>query len=320
MAENLARIVIMGIGGGGNNCIKRMIDCGLKGIEFYAVNTDLQQLMRMQNCQTIQIGEKITRGLGAGGDPEIGRRAVTESRDEIGKVLEGADIALITTGLGGGTGTGATPEIAAISKNLDVLTISVVTLPFKFEGRKRKEQAIEGLKKVLEHADSIIVISNELLLKNSDANTGFLEAFAMADDVAKDAVQAITDLLTQTGLVAGLIHVDLEDIKTILKDAGPTLIGIGYGQGENRALDAAKQALHSPLLEIGNIKGAKRILVNITGNENLTLYETEKAASYITNEADPDANIIFGSTIIPEWDEKIKITVLIGGLQSDLTY
>jgi len=313
MLKDLAKIIVIGVGGGGCNALARMIQSQMDGVEFIAINTDLQQLLRMQNCQTLQIGEKITGGLGAGGIPEIGRKSALESRDKIASILSGADIVFITTGLGGGTGTGAAPEIAAISKGLGILTVPVVTIPFKFEGKKRRQQADDGLKSISEHSDSIIVISNQLLLDTTNENIGLYEAFSLVDDVAKDAVLAITSLIVQTGI----INVDLEDIKSILKSAGCALIGIGFGIGENRALDAARQSITSPLLEVRNIKGASRMLVNIAGADNLTLYEVEKAASYITNEADTDAIIIFGTSIVPELNDKIKITTLISGLKAN---
>ncbi|HPN29849.1 MAG TPA: cell division protein FtsZ [bacterium] len=313
MIKDFAKIVVIGVGGGGCNALSHMIKAQNEGIDYVAVNTDLQQLKRIKGCQVLQIGEKLTNGLGAGGIPEMGRKSAIESRDQIAAVLTGADIAIITACLGGGTGTGAAPEIAAISKSLGILTIPVVTIPFKFEGKKRKIQAEEGLKKVTENADSIIIISNERLLENTDQNVGLYEAFAMVDDVAKDAVLAITTLIIQTGV----INVDLEDIKSILKNAGCAMIGIGYGLGENRALDAAKQSITSPLLEVNSIKGASRMLVNIAGGEELTLYEVEKAATFITNEADNDAIIIFGTTIIPDLKDKIKITTLIAGLRNE---
>ncbi|MBP7651965.1 cell division protein FtsZ [Candidatus Dependentiae bacterium] len=312
MIKDFAKIVVIGVGGGGCNALSHMVKSQTEGIEYIAVNTDLQQLKRLKNCQTLQIGEKLTNGLGAGGIPEIGRKSAIESRDKITALVSGADIVIITACLGGGTGTGAAPEIAAISKSLGILTIPVVTIPFKFEGKKRRLQADEGLKKISENTDSIIIISNERLLENTDQNVGLYEAFAMADDVAKDAVLAITTLIVQTGV----INVDLEDIKSILKNAGCAMIGIGFGIGEHRAIDAAKQSITSPLLEVSSIKGASRMLVNIAGGEELTLYEVEKAATYITNEADNDAIIIFGTTIIPDLKDKIKITTLIAGLKN----
>lgn len=305
----LAVIKVVGVGGGGTNAINRMIESGLKGVEFIAINTDAQQLAMSQADVKIHIGEKVTRGLGAGSNPEIGAQAAEESRDKIREVLQGADMVFITAGKGGGTGTGAAPIIAEIAKEeIGALTVGVVTRPFSFEGKRRAVQAEEGIRKLKEKVDTLIVIPNDNLLAVADKKTSILEAFKMADDVLRQGVQGITDLIT----VPGLINLDFADVKAIMKDAGSALMGIGVASGDNRAVQAAELAITSPLLE-ESIEGAKGILLNISGGPDLGIYEVHEAAEIISKAADPEANIIFGAVIDENLGDQVKVTVIAAG-------
>ncbi len=305
----LAVIKVVGVGGGGTNAINRMIESGLKGVEFIAVNTDAQQLAMSEADYKVHIGEKLTRGLGAGSNPEIGAQAAEESRDKIREVLQGADMVFITAGKGGGTGTGAAPVIAEIAKEeIGALTVGVVTRPFSFEGKRRAVQAEEGIKKLKSKVDTLIVIPNDNLLAVADKKTSILEAFKLADDVLRQGVQGITDLIT----VPGLINLDFADVKAIMKDAGSALMGIGVASGDNRAVQAAELAITSPLLE-ESIEGAKGILLNISGGPDLGLYEVNEAAEIIAKAADQDANIIFGAVIDESLGDQVKVTVIAAG-------
>ncbi|HEX2952794.1 MAG TPA: cell division protein FtsZ, partial [Bacillota bacterium] len=312
--QQFASIKVIGVGGGGTNAVNRMIESGLKGVEFIAINTDGQALLRSNADIRLRIGEKLTKGLGAGANPEIGKAAAEESRDEIKAVLDGADMIFITAGMGGGTGTGAAPMIAEISREVGALTVGVVTKPFMFEGRIRSAQAEEGVIALKERVDTMITIPNERLLQVVDKNTPVLEAFRIADDVLRQGVQGISDLIT----VTGLINVDFADVKTIMTNAGSALMGIGVASGENRAAVAAKEAVSSPLLET-SIEGAKGVLLNITGSSNLGLFEVNEAAAIITEAADPDANIIFGAVIDENMGNEVRVTVIATGFESKRT-
>lgn len=305
----LAVIKVVGVGGGGTNAVNRMIESGLRGVEFIAINTDSQQLAMSEADYKVHIGEKITKGLGAGSNPEIGQQAAEESRDKIREVLEGADMVFITAGKGGGTGTGAAPVIAEIARDeIGALTVGVVTRPFAFEGRRRAIQAEEGIKKLKEKVDTLIIIPNDNLLSVADKNTSILDAFKLADDVLRQGVQGITDLIT----VPGLINLDFADVKAIMKDAGSALMGIGVASGDNRAVQAAELAITSPLLE-DSIEGARGILLNISGPPDLGLYEVNEAAEIISKAAHPDANIIFGAVIDESLGDTVKVTVIAAG-------
>jgi len=306
--EQFANIKVVGIGGGGNNAINRMIDAGLKGVEFIAVNTDAQALYLSKADKKIQIGEKLTKGLGAGANPEIGKKAAEESRDIVEECLKGADMIFITAGMGGGTGTGAAPVVAEISKNLGILTVGVVTKPFTFEGKKRQSNAEMGITNIKNNVDTLITIPNDRLLSIAEKKTSIIEAFKMADDILRQGVQGISDLIA----VPGLINLDFADVRTIMLDTGLAHMGIGKGSGENRATEAAKQAVSSPLLET-SIEGAKGILLNITGGANLGLLEVNEAAELISSYADPEANIIFGAVIDENLQDEIRITVIATG-------
>lgn len=309
---NVAKIKVIGVGGGGNNAINRMIEAGLKGVEFIAVNTDAQALFQSQAAEKVQAGEKLTKGLGAGSDPEIGQRSAEESREDLKNVLIGADMVFVTAGMGGGTGTGGAPVVAEITKELDILTVGVVTKPFTFEGRRRQSQAELGVEKLREHVDTLIVIPNDRLLQVAEKRTSINEAFGLADDVLRQGVQGISDLIT----IPGLINVDFADVKTIMSDAGSALMGIGRASGENRAQEAAKMAISSPLLE-ASIEGAKGVLLSITGNSSLGLFEVNEAAEIITEAADRDANIIFGTVLDESLQDEIVITVIATGFDGD---
>ncbi|MFM8861794.1 MAG: cell division protein FtsZ [Acidimicrobiia bacterium] len=312
MASNpqnyLAVIKVVGIGGGGCNAVNRMIDAGLKGVEFIAVNTDAQALLMSDADVKLDIGRELTRGLGAGSDPEIGKAAAQAHVEEIQAALKGADMVFITAGKGGGTGTGAAPVIAEISKGMGALTIGVVTRPFAFEGKRRGLQAESGIKNLKEKVDTLIVIPNDRLLTVSNDKTSVLNAFKMADEVLLQGVQGITDLIT----TPGLINTDFADVKMIMSDAGSALMGIGYGSGENRALAAAKAAISSPLLE-ASIEGARGILLTIAGGSDLGLFEVNEAASVIHDVAHEDANIIFGTVIDDEMGDEVRVTVIAAG-------
>ena len=304
----LAVIKVVGIGGGGVNAVNRMIEAGLKGVEFIAVNTDAQALLMSDADVKLDVGRELTRGLGAGSDPEVGRRAAEEHRDEIEEVLKGADMVFVTAGEGGGTGTGGAPVVAEIAKGLGALTIGVVTRPFGFEGRRRSVQAEKGIEGLREEVDTLIVIPNDRLLEISDAETSVLQAFKLADDVLLQGVQGITDLIT----TPGLINTDFADVSTVMRDAGSALMGIGKARGENRALEAARMAISSPLLE-ASIDGARGVLLTIAGPSDLGLYEVNEAAEIIAEAADPDANIIFGAVIDDALGDEVKVTVIAAG-------
>ena len=304
----LAVIRVVGVGGGGCNAVNRMIDAGLKGVEFLAVNTDAQALMMSDADVKLDVGRELTRGLGAGSDPEVGRAAAEAHRDEIEQALTGADMVFITAGKGGGTGTGAAPVIAEVAKGLGALTIGVVTRPFGFEGRRRSVQAEQGIQRLKEKVDTLIVIPNDRLLTVSNDKTSVLNAFKMADEVLLQGVQGITDLIT----TPGLINTDFADVKMIMTDAGSALMGIGYGSGEGRALTAARNAISSPLLE-ASIEGARGILLTIAGGSDLGLFEVNEAAEVIHGVGHPDANIIFGTVIDDEMGDEVRVTVIAAG-------
>ena len=306
-----AVIKVIGVGGGGGNAINRMIEEGLAGVEFIAANTDIQALSSSKAETVIQLGPKLTRGLGAGGQPEVGRKAAEESEETLTEALTGADMVFITAGMGGGSGTGAAPVIARIAKSLGALTVAVVTRPFGFEGNKRGAFAVEGIQELREQVDTLLIISNNNLLEIVDKKTPLLEALSEADNVLRQGVQGITDLITNPGL----INLDFADVKTIMTEQGEALMGIGVGEGENRAADAAKMAINSPLLET-SIDGAKGILLNISGSSDLSIFEVNEAAEIISDAADPDANIIFGSVIDESLGDKVQITVVATGFNS----
>ena len=312
--EQIAQIKVVGVGGGGSNAVNRMIEGGVQGVEFIAVNTDAQALNRSKAPTRVQIGEKLTRGLGAGAKPEIGKKAAEESREQIENVLKGADMVFVTAGMGGGTGTGAAPEIAAIARELGSLTVGVVTRPFTFEGKKRATQAEQGVEALKENVDTLIVIPNDRLLEIVDKNTPMLEAFREADNVLRQGVQGISDLIA----VPGLINLDFADVKTIMTERGSALMGIGTATGENRATEAAKKAICSPLLET-SINGARGVLMNITGGTNLSLYEVNEAADIVQSASDPDVNMIFGAVINEDLKDEILVTVIATGFDQNQT-
>src|SRR5882762_1345204 len=304
-----ARIKVIGVGGGGGNAVNRMIDSGIEGIEFLVANTDLQALKRSRAPIKIQLGSRLTKGLGAGADPVVGREAALEDTDKIIEVLEGADMVFVTTGLGGGTGTGGAPIIASLATELDALTVAVVTKPFHFEGRRRMLQAEQGLRELRECVDTVITIPNERLLHTVQKDSSLADSFGVADDVLRQAVQGISDLIT----VPGLINLDFADVKSIMQGMGMALMGAGRARGENRAIEATQQAISSPLLEEATIQGAKGVLINITGGPDLTLYEVNVASTIIREAADEDANIIFGAVIDEDLKDEMKITVIATG-------
>ena len=306
--QRYAVIKVVGVGGGGNNAVDRMIRSGLKGVEFIAINTDVQALARSEAAVKIQIGSALTRGLGAGANPEIGNKAAEESREEISQALKGADMIFVTAGMGGGTGTGASPVIAQIGKEGGALTVGVVTKPFTFEGGRRSQQAEKGIGNLRQQVDTLITIPNDRLLQVVDKRTPFVEAFRMADDVLRQGVQGISDLIA----VPGLINLDFADVKTIMCDTGSALMGIGVGRGDSRAAEAARAAINSPLLET-SIEGARGVLLNITGDPNLGLFEVNEAAEIVTQAADPDAQIIFGAVIDDSLQDEVRITVIATG-------
>ena len=306
--ETFAIIKVAGVGGSGGNALNRMIDAKVKGIEFIAINTDAQALLQNQSSTKIQIGKETTGGLGAGADTEMGRKSVEETKDEIYECLKGSDMVFVTYGAGGGTGTGAGPLVAGIAKELGALTVGVVTKPFTFEGARRQRVAEQGIEELKERVDTLITIPNDRLLQIIDKKTSLMDAFGIVDDVLRQGVQGISDLIT----LHGLINVDFADVRTIMADAGSALMGIGHGTGDNRAVEAARAAIDSPLLEL-SIDGAKGILFNITGGSDLSMYEIDEAAKLITEAADPDANIIFGSIIDENLTGEVKITVIATG-------
>ena len=310
--DGTATIKVIGVGGAGNNAINRMIESGVKGVEFIAVNTDRQVLQKSAANTKIQIGEKITRGLGAGANPDIGMQSAEESKTEIAEALRGADMVFVTAGMGGGTGTGAAPVVASTARELGILTIGVVTKPFTFEGKKRLSQAERGIDSLKGRVDALVVIPNDKLLQVIDRKTTVLEAFQMADDVLRQGVQGISDLITITGEV----NLDFADVKTIMLNTGMAHMGIGRASGENRAEDAAKQAIQSPLLET-SIEGARGVIINITGGEDLGLQEVNTAAELIQRSVDPEANIIFGTVKDDSMADEILITVIATGFEKE---
>jgi cell division protein FtsZ len=304
-----AKIKVIGLGGGGSNAVNRMIEHGVQGVEFIAVNTDLQALNASRARTKVPIGQLLTKGLGSGGRPEIGRQAAMEDTEKLLEILEGADMVFLTTGLGGGTGTGSTPIIANIAAELDILVIAIVTLPFGFEGRVRMKQAEEGLKELKAATDTVIAIPNERLVQTVNLNTSVQDAFRLADDILRQAAQGISDLITKPGL----INLDFADVKSVMKGMGMAVMGTGLASGENRALEAAEKAISSPLLIDTSIEGAHGVLINITGGKNMTLHEVSKASQLIHSLADPDANIIFGTIIDEAMKETVKVTVIATG-------
>ncbi|MEW4370588.1 cell division protein FtsZ [Paenibacillus kandeliae] len=308
--ESLAQIKVIGVGGGGSNAVNRMIENGVQGVEFITVNTDAQALHLAKSEHKLQIGDKLTRGLGAGANPDVGKKAAEESRDLISNTLKGADMVFVTAGMGGGTGTGAAPVIAEIARECGALTVGVVTRPFTFEGRKRFSQAELGIEALKEKVDTLIVIPNDRLLEIVDKKTPMLEAFREADNVLRQAVQGISDLIA----VPGLINLDFADVKTIMTERGSALMGIGEATGENRAAEAARKAIMSPLLET-SIEGARGVIMNITGGNNLSLYEVNEAAEIVISASDPEVNMIFGAIIDENLKEEIKVTVIATGFE-----
>jgi cell division protein FtsZ len=304
----LAVIKVAGVGGGGTNAVTRMVEAGVTGCEFIAVNTDAQALLMSEADVKIQIGTKGTRGLGAGADPRVGLEAATESRDELKEALKGADMVFVTAGEGGGTGTGGAPVVAELAKEVGALTVGVVTRPFTFEGRKRGQQAEQGINSLSDHVDTLIVIENDRLLQVVEKRTSIIDAFRMADDILRQGVQGITDLIT----VPGLVNLDFADVRTIMSDAGSALMGIGNASGENRAAEAARAAVSSPLLE-ASIEGATGILLNITGGPDIGLFEVNEAAEVVTSAADQNANVIFGAVIDESKNEEVTVTVIATG-------
>ena len=304
----LAVIKVVGVGGGGTNAVNRMVESGLSGVEFIAVNTDAQALLMTDADVKIHIGSKATRGLGAGADPTVGLAAAQETRDELKEALKGADMIFVTAGEGGGTGTGAAPVVAELGRELEALTVGVVTRPFGFEGRRRAEQAEVGIQNLRDRVDTLIVIENDRLLQVVDKKTPVTEAFGIADDILRQGVQGITDLIT----VPGLVNLDFADVRTIMRDAGSALMGIGSASGDTRAADAAHAAVSSPLLET-TLDGATGVLLNITGGSGLGLFEVNEAAEVVTGHADPNANVIFGAVIDESMGEEVRVTVIATG-------
>ena len=308
MKDGTATIKVIGVGGAGNNAVNRMLDLGIKNVDFIAVNTDRQALQKSKANTKIQIGEKITRGLGAGANPDVGAQSAEESKQEITEVLRGADMVFVTAGMGGGTGTGAAPTVAGLAKEMGILTIGVVTKPFTFEGKKRLAQAERGIESLKGKVDTLIVIPNDKLLQVIDRKTSMAEAFMMADDILRQGVQGISDLIT----VTGAINLDFADVKTIMQNTGMAHMGIGFASGENKAEDAAKQAIQSPLLET-TIEGARGVIINVTGGIDLGLQEVNTAAELIQRSVDPEANIIFGTVVDESMNDEIQITVIATG-------
>ena len=308
--NQLAKIKVVGVGGGGCNAVNRMIDSGLKGVDFIVANTDLQVLNDSLAPTKLQLGSELTDGLGAGANPAIGKEAALESKEEIEEALKGADMVFVTCGMGGGTGTGATPIIAEVAQDLGALTVGIVTKPFSFEGKKRMEQALAGLDELKKHVDTLIVIPNDRLRELIDKSTPMLEAFREVDNVLHRGVQSISDLIAITGLV----NLDFADVKAVMKDRGNALIGIGVGSGENRAVEAAKQAVSSPLLET-SINGATDAIINVTGGSSLTLFEVEEAAEVIRTAANTDINTIFGAVINENLTDEVIVTVIATGFE-----
>jgi cell division protein FtsZ len=305
-----AAIKVVGIGGGGSNAVNRMITAGLRGVEFIAINTDAQALALSNADKKLHIGGKLTKGLGAGGDPEIGRQAAEESREDLTESLEGADMIFVTAGMGGGTGTGGAPIVAQVGRELGALVIGVVTRPFSFEGRRRANAADEGIRSLRQRVNTVITIPNDRLLQVVDKTATVVEAFRVADDILRQGVQGIADLIT----VPGLINLDFADVRTVMTEAGSALIGIGVADGEGRAVKAAQAAIASPLLET-SMDGARGVLINVTGGTDLALVEVSEAAQVVQKAADPDANIIFGAVIDERLDSEVRITVIATGFE-----
>ena len=310
--DGTATIKVIGVGGAGNNAVNRMIEAGIKNVEFIVLNTDKQDLNKSKATTKLQIGEKLTRGLGAGANPDIGAQAAEENKAEIAEIIKGADMVFVTAGMGGGTGTGAAPVVAQAAKELGILTIGVVTKPFTFEGKKRLAQAERGIASLKGKVDTLVVIPNDKLLQVIDRKTSMIEAFRMADDVLRQGVQGISDLIA----APGLINLDFADVKTIMLNQGMAHMGIGIASGENRAEDAAKQAIQSPLLET-SIEGARGVIINITGGSDVGLLEANTAAELVQRSADPEANIIFGTVTDDSMGDEIKITVIATGFEKD---
>ncbi len=310
---NPAQIKVIGVGGGGNNAVNRMIEADVKCVEFIAVNTDKQDLALSAASQKIQIGEKITKGLGAGAQPEIGKKAAEESRDEIAQAVKGADMVFVTAGMGGGTGTGAAPIVAEVAKEMGVLTVGIVTKPFWFEGKVRQQNSEEGIKNLMGAVDTLVVIPNDKLLEVAENRTPLMESFRMADDILRQGVQGISDLISRPGLIS----LDFADIKTIMKDTGFAHMGIGRASGEARAEEAAKKAIHSPLLET-TIEGAKGVILNVTGGSDLGILEVKTAAELVEEAADADANIIIGAIVDESLGDEIQITVIATGFKGNV--
>ena len=311
--NQIAKIKVVGVGGAGGNAVNRMIESGVKGVEFIVANTDKQVLDSSPADVKLQIGSDITNGLGAGANPEIGRAAAEESKDMIRKALEGADMVFVTCGMGGGTGTGASPIVAEIAQEIGALTVAIVTKPFKFEGKKRMEQAIIGLDDLKDHVDTLIVIPNDRLREIIDKSTPMLDAFKEVDNVLHRGVQSISDLIA----VSGLVNLDFADVKAVMENRGTALIGIGLGRGENRAVEAAKQAVSSPLLET-SIEGATDAIINVTGGNSLTLFEAEDAAEVVRASANTDINIIFGAVINEQLNDEVIVTVIATGFEDNV--
>ena len=304
----LAVIKVVGVGGGGTNAVNRMVEAGVAGVEFIAVNTDAQALLMLDADVKVQVGSSVTRGLGAGADPEVGRASAQESRDELKESLKGADMVFVTAGEGGGTGTGGAPVVAEIAREIGALTVGVVTRPFSFEGRRRADQAETGIQELAERVDTLIVIENDRLLQVVEKQTSILDAFRIADDILRQGVQGITDLIT----VPGLVNLDFADVRTIMRDAGSALMGIGVASGESRAAEAARAAVSSPLLE-ASIEGATGVLLNITGPPDMGLFEVNEAAEVVTGAADQNANVIFGAVINESAGDEVRVTVIATG-------
>jgi len=309
-AEAFARIKVIGVGGGGSNAVNRMIDEGIQGVEFIVVNTDAQALMLSKATMRVRLGEKLTRGLGAGGDPEIGRKAAEESADELYNVLKGSDMVFVTAGMGGGTGTGAAPVVAQVAKESGALTIGVVTRPFTFEGMRRMQSAETGIGKLKEHADTLIAIPNDRLLQVADKRASLQDAFRLADDVLHQGIQGISELIT----IPGLINLDFADVRAIMSEGGAALMAVGTGSGDERAKKAAEAAISSQLLDI-TIDGARGVLFNVTGGPNMTLFEVNRAAAIIRETSHPDVNMIFGAVIDQNMGDDIRITVIATGFE-----
>jgi cell division protein FtsZ len=308
--ETFARIKVIGVGGAGQNAVNRMIDEGIQGVEFISANTDAQALTLSKAPVRVRLGDKLTRGLGAGGDPEVGRKAAEESADDLYNVLKGADMVFVTAGMGGGTGTGAAPVVSQVSKECGALTIGVVTRPFTFEGGRRSQSAEAGIAKMKEHAHTLISIPNDRLLQLADKKSSLQDAFRMADDVLHQGIQGISELIT----IPGLINLDFADVRTIMSEGGAALMAVGHGSGEDRAKIAAEQAISSQLLDI-TIDGARGVLFNMTGGSNLTLFEVNTAAAIIRETAHPDVNMIFGAVIDPEMGDEVRVTVIATGFE-----